>query len=81
MTLLASRAVWAFARRGFSVALNKPFPGAITPLKFYGREPRVQSLMIEVRRDLYMDELTGAKLPAFDSVKAQIGEALNELAD
>jgi N-formylglutamate deformylase len=78
---LASRAIWAFARRGFSVALNKPFPGAITPLKFYGREPRVQSVMIEVRRDLYMDEQSGAKLPVFDSVKAHISEALVELAD
>lgn len=79
--LLASRAVWAFARRGFSVALNKPFPGAITPLKFYGRESRVQSLMVEVRRDLYMDERTGSKLPVFDSVKARIGEALVELGE
>jgi N-formylglutamate amidohydrolase len=79
--LLASRAVWAFARRGFSVALNKPFPGAITPLKFYGRESRVQSLMVEVRRDLYMDERTGSKLPVFDSVKARIGVALVELGE
>ena len=77
---LVARAVMAFARRGFSVALNKPFPGTITPLKFYGREQRVQSVMIEVRRDLYMDESTGAKLRGFDAFKLQLGETVRELA-
>ena len=76
---LMVKAVMAFAHRGFSVALNKPFPGTITPLKFYGRETRVQSVMIEVRRDLYMDETTGAKLKGFDILKAQIGTAIREL--
>lgn len=35
--------------------------------------------MIEVRRDLYMDEATGAKLPGFDALKTRIGEAVCEL--
>jgi N-formylglutamate deformylase len=76
---LAMRSLWAFARRGFSVALNKPFPGAITPLKYYGREPRVKSIMIEVRRDIYMDESSGAKLDEFLLLKQRISEALREV--
>ena len=76
---LAMRSLWAFARRGFSVALNKPFPGAITPLKYYGREPRVQSIMIEVRRDIYMDENSGARLDAFLPIKQRVSEALREV--
>jgi len=43
---LAAKSLWAFASRGFSVALNKPFPGAITPLKYFGSESMVKSIMI-----------------------------------
>ncbi len=76
---LAAKSLWAFARRGFSVALNKPFPGAITPLKYFGSESRVKSIMIEVRRDMYMDEKSGAKIDKFLLIKQRITEALSEV--
>ena len=38
------------------VALNTPFAGTLVPLKHYGKEPRVNSVMLEIRRDQYMDE-------------------------
>jgi N-formylglutamate deformylase len=76
---LAAKSLWAFAQRGFSVALNKPFPGAITPLKYFGSESRVKSIMIEVRRDMYMDEKSGAKIDKFLLIKERITEALSEV--
>lgn len=45
---------------GYRVGFNSPFAGTYVPLKFYGRDPRVSSLMLEIRRDTYMDELTGS---------------------
>jgi hypothetical protein len=36
--------------------------------------------MIEVRRDIYMDEETGAMLPAFDEVAARVCLLLEALA-
>ena len=35
--------------------------------------------MIEVRRDLYMDENTGERLPRFDALKGDLREILDEL--
>jgi N-formylglutamate deformylase len=37
-------------------ALNTPFAGTLVPLKHFGKEPRVNSVMFEIRRDQYMDE-------------------------
>ena len=58
-----------FTGRGFSVGVNRPFAGALVPNAFYGRDQRVQSVMIEVRRDLYMDECTGERMPGFAHVQ------------
>lgn len=41
---------------GFEIGLDSPFAGAYAPLKHYGVDARVASIMIEIRRDQYMDE-------------------------
>lgn len=41
---------------GFSVMINQPFEGTIVPLKFYQKEKKVTSIMIEINRNLYLDE-------------------------
>ncbi len=63
-----------FNDRGFSVGMNRPFAGALVPNAFYGRDARVQSVMIEVRRDLYMDERTGERMPGFAEVQRVLTE-------
>ena len=67
----------AFSDAGYSVSMNKPFSGSIVPLKFYRSEKRVQSIMIEVRRDLYMDEETGEKSEGFLDIRTVIGQMVS----
>ena len=43
-----------FEAAGFEVGINAPFAGSLVPLKHYGQNAQVQSIMIEVRRDLYI---------------------------
>ena len=60
----------------FTIKVNKPFKGTIVPLKFYNKDKRVQSLMIEVRRDLYMDEKSREKNFKFYYIKNIIKKLL-----
>lgn len=68
-----------FRSRGFVVGVDVPFRGAIVPNRFFGHEPRVRSVMIEVRRDLYMDEATGERHEGFGRMQAALTEFRAEL--
>jgi N-formylglutamate amidohydrolase len=54
--------------------VNRPFAGALVPNAYYGQDQRVQSVMIEVRRDLYMDERTGESSPHFSAMQRLLAE-------
>ena len=69
----------AFEKAGFEVAINTPFAGAITPIKFYEKDSRVSSLMIEVRRDLYMNEAAGKVCKDWLDVKARINSSCRQI--
>ena len=70
-----------FLRQGLDVAIDRPFRGAIVPNAFYGNEPRVQSVMVEVRRDLYLDETTGERGRGFGRVQKVLTEFREQLED
>ena len=68
-------------RLGYSTARNEPFSGTIVPLKHYRKDQRVQSLMIEINRKLYVKEgysVDRASLRkvimALDSVRERLAE-------
>ncbi len=46
----------AFKAKGFTCALNSPFAGTLILSPFWKNNEYVMGLMIEIRRDLYMDE-------------------------
>jgi N-formylglutamate deformylase len=76
---LTDLAVGLFESAGFEVGLNSPFAGAMVPSDFYQKDKRLRALMIEVRRDLYMDEQSSEKLPGFDEVRNILRRQLAEL--
>ncbi|MGV9455225.1 N-formylglutamate amidohydrolase [Streptomyces sp. NPDC003635] len=68
----------AFAECG-DVGLDSPFGGTYVPLEFYGADPRVSALMVEIRRDTYMAEPggpAGPGLPRLASALARLVDAL-----
>ena len=69
-----------FRGHGFTVGVNVPFSGTMVPNRFFGKDPRVQSLMIEVRRDLYMDEATAERHAGFTRIQSNLSDFRTELA-
>jgi len=76
---LRDLAVGFFRARGYDVGVDVPFRGAMVPNACFGREPRLWSVMIEVRRDLYMDEASGAPHAGFARTQATLTEFRAEL--
>lgn len=74
---LAERFRAAFAGEGLSVEIDRPFSGCLVPMAYYGRDPRVSAVMVEVRRGLYCDEGSGEPLPAFAAVATTIERAVS----
>ena len=50
---LEATLVNSFQEYGYSVTINSPFAGSLVPIDFYRKEPRVQSIMVELNRGLY----------------------------
>lgn len=68
----------ALAEEGFRVEFNRPFEGSIVPLRWYGHDRRVASVMIETRRGTYCDESTGERSGNFDPVAEALGRGVRQ---
>lgn len=77
---LLAHAVGFFEARGFKVGVNTPFSGAMVPSAFLGRDARVTSVMVEVRRDLYMDEAACARNSGFGRIREVLTEFRSTLS-
>ncbi len=70
--------IWNFFEEiNLTTEINRPFPGCYVPAKFLHREKRVKSIMIEINRELYMDEATGEKTDSFVEIKNNIRRLIN----
>ena len=73
---LAKLTIDSFEKAGFSVARDRPSAGALTPTKHYRTDPRVLTVMIEVNRSLYMDEMTGERNLNFIPMASRLQETV-----
>ena len=64
---------------GYSTARDQPFSGTIVPIKHHPKDQRVQSLMIEINRWLYLGEdysVDSERLKALIEVLRRVAEGL-----
>jgi N-formylglutamate amidohydrolase len=67
-----------FANRGFRLGIDEPYAGSIVPMKHYQNDTRVKSIMLEVNRNLYMNN-DYTRSPRFAVIKSVITEFLEML--
>jgi N-formylglutamate deformylase len=74
-------AVLAVAKQHFDdVCLNEPFSGSLVSMKHWGSNDNVHSIMIELRRDLYLDsgELNVSFLPTMERFLSELVSAVTD---
>jgi len=67
-----------FRKKGYSVSLNTPFSGSMVPNAFYRQEKKVESVMIEINRRLYMD-CNANKSQDYLKIRRDICEVIDKL--
>jgi N-formylglutamate amidohydrolase len=76
---LLESAISEFKKLNLSIRINFPYEGTIIPLKYLNKNKNVFSLMIEINKKLYANELTAEKLETFKSLKSSISNILERL--
>jgi N-formylglutamate deformylase len=66
---------------GYSVGIDRPYAGTMVPMAFYQKDRRVASIMIEVKRSLYMDEVAGTKTGGFGTLREHVQLLLGSIGD
>ena len=69
--------------KGYHVGHNYPFSGSICPDRYISQRDKVQSIMIEVNRKLYMknEDFVAVKTENFENVKADINNVLDIISN
>ncbi|MCC6639158.1 N-formylglutamate amidohydrolase [Candidatus Falkowbacteria bacterium] len=65
-----------FRNCGYTVKHNTPFKESIVPLKYYKKDKNVKSVMIEINRKLYMNEINFKKISNFTKVQNDIAKVI-----
>ena len=69
-----------FLELGYSVQIDRPFAGALVPLRHYRSDRRVSSVMIEINRGLYMSQSPQvARLDRFGAIRNDLQHVLLRL--
>lgn len=71
----------SFTQAGYDVAIDSPFAGSMVPNSRLNFDTRVSSIMVEVNRALYCDEVTGAPSEGFEFVALSIRGAILRAID
>jgi len=68
-----------FRDAGFSVEVNSPYTGTMVPLKYYGIDERVSSILIEVNHRVYLknEPVDLTRTANFDTIKKLINQLIS----
>jgi N-formylglutamate deformylase len=70
-----------FNDKGYKLGIDKPYSRSIVPMPSYQKEKRVQSIMLEINRRLYLNEYSNVKSIQYEPIKQVVQEFLNVIRD
>ncbi len=76
---LIDSSVEFFQGKGYSLGVNWPYCGTIVPMGYYQKDKRVQSIMLEINRRLYLNEPTNEKASRYGRIKDIVVEYIQML--
>lgn len=72
-------AVAYFKDKEYSLGIDWPYSGTIVPMDFYKKNKKVQSIMLEVNRRLYLKEPSNEKSESYAATKEIVQGFLREM--
>ena len=66
-----------FKEKGYTLGVDQPYSGTIVPMQFYKKNKKVQSIMLEINRGLYLNEPSNEKTIRYREIKQIVQEFLN----
>lgn len=76
---LVDLSVEFFKNAGYSLGIDWPYKGSIVPLKYYQKEKNIQSIMLEINRNLYLKEGSSEKSGNYQEIKKITGDFIQML--
>lgn len=68
-----------FKAKGFTLGVDHPYSGTMVPMQFYKKNKKVQSIMLEINRKLYLNEPANEKSIRYQEIKQIAQEYLNTI--
>lgn len=65
-----------FNEKGFSLGVDRPYSGSIVPMQYYQKNNKVQSIMLEINRSLYLNEPSNEKSNSYPKIKQVVQDFL-----
>ncbi len=66
-----------FESKGYTLGVDWPYSGSIVPMKYYQKDRRVNSIMLEINRKLYLEEPTNNKSKTYNTTREIVIEYLD----
>lgn len=78
-SILIDLSIDFFAQAGYSLGVDWPYRGTLVPMEHYQKNSNVQSIMLEINRNLYLEEPTNNKSSRYHEVKKVTQDYLDML--
>jgi N-formylglutamate amidohydrolase len=68
-----------FKMKGYSLGIDWPYSGSIVPMEHYNKNQKVNSIMLEINRNLYLNQPGNKKSDNYKNIQNVVSEYINLL--